>query len=212
MAIQKSLFTYLAQQKQDFIKAYHEPAGYPVGVQDPTQTACSFAVAAAWSWDSAVDGKQAFIRTVASRDKEYWVSVDLRAYREPFLAFLGREFGVPRATIPGALHADHLLNAAFARRHGLRYVRMALVWEGYNVGYGTKIEKNLTQSLASDKRMYLFDYIILLKVLNIPPPSDKNNYLRRREAIASRLAAELGERRDLILQGMDGFFKLWPVL
>lgn len=211
MATQQNLFAYLARQKQDFIKGFKEPAGYPVGVQDPAQTSRSLSVAATWCWDPAVP-QNAFVRTVAGHDDEYWVRTDFQDYREAFLAFLGRRHGVARASVPGALHADHLLNKAFALRHGLRYVRMALVWADYNVGYGSKIEKNLTKSDAQGKPIYLIDYIILMKVLNIPAPIDANDYKRRREEIASRLEAEGAESRELALQGMDGFFKLWQVI
>jgi len=86
------------------------------------------------------------------------------------------------------------------------------VWSEYNISFGSKIEKNLTKEDAHGKRMYLIDYIILMKVLNIPPPADYSDYQRRRLEIARRLASEGAETEELALLGMDGFFKLWRVL
>jgi hypothetical protein len=44
---------------------------------------------------------------------------------------------------------------------------MALVEGEINMDYGRRIEKKLTQSNAQDKSQYLFDYIVLMKALNI---------------------------------------------
>lgn len=211
MVPQRCVHAYLAEQKQDFIRAFHQPTVYPVGVQNPAQTARSFP-SASWNWDPAIAGQRAFIRTVAPSHKEYWAHVSFGDYRPAFLSFLEAEQGVKSSAVPQHLHADHLLNKAFALRRGLGYVRMALVEGEYNVGYGRKIEKNITQTHATDKSQYLMDYIILMKVLNIKPPADREDYRRRREKIAARLAAEGAEKSDLALQGMDGIFKLWDVL
>jgi hypothetical protein len=129
MISRRSVFAYLQEQKRGFIRAFHQPAAYSVGVQHPAQ-----------------------------------------------------------------LHADHLLNSGFALRRGLRYVRMALVEGEINMDYGRKIEKKLTQSNAQDKSQYLFDYIVLMKALNTKPPSDPENYFRRREEIASRIVSECAEK------------------
>ena len=210
-----TLDTYLQQQRQDFIDAFKHPAAYPVGVQDPAQTVGVFPPASTWNWDATVEGHKAFLRTVGGRAKEYWVTVSPdfdRRYREAFLAFLERERGVISASVPKALHADHVLNAAFARRHGLQYVRMALVWNTYNMSYGSKIEKNLTRADAHGKRMYLIDYIIFAKVLNIAPPVNYDDYRRRRREIARSIASTGVEAEELALRGMDGFFELWRVI
>lgn len=108
---------------------------------------------------------------------------------------------------------DHLLNKAFAQRHGLRFVRLALVPMAHNQGWGRKIEKALTQTMARDNSVYLFDYFIFMKVMNILPPADKADYEARRGAIARRLCADSGLSEKILLQGMDGMFlTLWPVL
>jgi len=213
MAIQRSALAYLPEQKRDFIRAFQQPAAYPVGVQHPTQSARSVPVVATWRWDPAIRGQKAFIRTVGGTHTEYWAHVDFdRGYRDGFLSFLESEKGVTRASVPSTLHADHLLNKAFALRHGLGYVRMALVEGEFNMDYGRKIEKNLTQSQARDNSQYLFDYIVLMKALHIKPPTDPDDYRTRREDIASYLEAAGAEKRELALQGMDGIFKLWDVL
>lgn len=211
MISRRSVFAYLQEQKRDFIRAFRQPAAHPVGVQHPAQSSRIYPVAA-WSWDSGTSGENAFIRTVEASHKEFWVRLGFAGYRSAFLSFLERGEGVLKSGIPSQLHADHLLNSGFALRRGLRYVRMALVEGEINMDYGRKIEKKLTQSNAQDKSQYLFDYIVLMKALNIKPPSDPENYFRRREEIASRIVSECAEKRELVLEGLDGTFNLWDVL
>ncbi len=54
--------------------------------------------------------------------------------------------------------------------------------------------------------------MILMKALHIKPPTDPDDYRKRRGDIASYLEAAGAERRELALQGMDGIFQLWDVL
>jgi hypothetical protein len=211
MSIRRNVLAYLSEQKRDFIKAFQQPAAYPVGVQHPAQSSRSHPVAS-WSWDRGASGQNAFIRTVEASHKEYWARLGFGGYRDGFLSFLEREQGVAKSNIPSQLHADHLLNSGFALRRGLMYVRLALVEGEINVGYGRKIEKNLTRSEAQNKSQYLFDYIVLMKALNIEPPRDPEDFRRRREEIASRIVSEGAEKRELVLEGLDGTFKLWDVL
>jgi len=186
---QKTVEAFRQEQKADFIRAFQNPAAYPVGVQFPTQTIRNFPVAI-WKWDPKVSDQKAFIRTVEGNHTEYWARInnfEAKACRSAFLSFLETEHGVPSATIPSFLNADHLLNKAFALRHGLSYVRMALVEGEINSGYGGKIERNLTQAQASSKSQYVFDSIVLMKALHIQPPKDPDDYRERREMIASRM-------------------------
>ena len=145
MSIRRNVLAYLSEQKRDFIRAFQQPTAYPVGVQHPAQSSRSHP-SASWSWDREVSEQNALIRTVEAYHKEYWARLGFRGYRDGFLSFLEREQGVRKSSIPSQLHADHLLNRGFALRRGLQYVRLALVEREINVGYGRKIEKNLTRS------------------------------------------------------------------
>jgi hypothetical protein len=202
---------FLAQQKQDFIRAFLS-AHYPVGIQNPSDLSRFMIPSATWRWDPAFATQKAFIRTVEGQHKEYWIDVNENRYRDAFKGFLQTEYNVPRESITQALHADHMLNKAFAQRHGLRFVRMAIVLMAYNQGWGGKIEKLLTRAMARDNSIYRFDYFIFMKVLNILPPADEADYRARRTAIAQQLCAETGLSISILLQGLDGIFTLWDVL
>ena len=56
-----------------------------------------------------------------------------RRCRPAFLAFLEEAFALPADQVAGAWHVDHLLNRAFARGHGLAFVRLALLPREPNV-------------------------------------------------------------------------------
>ena len=205
------LASYLAQQRQDFVRAFRS-AHYPVGIQDPSNLGRFISTSATWRWDPSFGPQRAFIRTVEGQHKEYWTNVNENRYRDGFKQFLHAEYGVPSESIASNMHADHMLNREFAQRHGLHFVRMALVPMEYNQGWGGKVEKMLTRAIARDNSCYRFDYFILMKVLNIMPPADKADYSERRVTIAEHLAAETALTTSEVLEGMDGIFKLWDVL
>jgi hypothetical protein len=148
---------------------------------------------------------------VETSHKEYWARLGFPGHPDGFLSFLEREQGVTKSNIPLQLRADHLLNSGFALRRRLEYVRLALVEGEINVGFGRKIEKNLTRSEAQNQSQYLFDYIVLMKALHIEPSRDPEDFRRRRDEIASRIVSEGVEKRELVLEGLDGTFKLWDV-
>ena len=61
--------------------------------------------------------------------------------------------------------------------------------------------------------MYLLDYPIMMKMLDIPAPASKEDYIERKREIAMTFAANgLRLPLDRILEGLDGTFKLWSVL
>ena len=208
-----TILDYLQAQKRDFVRAFNDPAAFPVGVGFPGQGALP-GRPMAWRWDESVPDHRAFVRTAPGTSAEYWVHVDLSGYRAAFLAFLAAEFALPSEAVLSHWHADHVLNRAFARRHGIAFVRMALVAAEFNTGHGRTIERGVTRMPASGKSMYLLDYYMMMKVLGIHPPSSEADYRARRVDIARRIVGEgVAVPESLVLEGLDGMFlALWPVL
>jgi hypothetical protein len=163
-------------------------------------------------WDQSVKpDTAAFVRLPMEGPKEYWVHVDLSGYRPAFKRFLSSHAGVP--DVPSSWHADHILNAALARKHRLSYIRLALVQQPFNVGYGALFEKRLTQMDANSKSMYLFDFLMMMKLLHIDPPRSEAEYARRKLDIAGSFVKHgFAGSRELLTSGLDGFFKSWRVL
>jgi hypothetical protein len=48
--------------------------------------------------------------------------------------------------------------------------------------------------------------------VGLEPPRGPEDFRRRRDEIASRIVSEAVEKRELVLEGLDGAFKLWDVL
>jgi hypothetical protein len=108
---------------------------------------------------------------------------------------------------------DHVLNRAFARKHGLFFVRAALLPAACNRGYGRLMEKSFTRTDASSKSMYLLDYAVMMKILNIRPPLSREDFDAHRLEIAGAfVGAGFTGSTELALQGLDGLFSLWDVL
>jgi hypothetical protein len=105
-----------------------------------------------------------------------------------------------------------MLNKAFAIKHGLKFVRMAIVPAAYNTGWGSKIEKAMTNILARDNSCYRLDCFIFMKVMNIVPPASDADYRARRVPIATQLSAETGIPPNQMLTILDGMFQLWDVV
>jgi hypothetical protein len=106
-----------------------------------------------------------------------------------------------------------MLNRAFARNHGIAFVRLALLGRDSNVSYGRLLERGLSKIKANSKPMYLIDFVIMMKLLDIPAPTSKQDYSVRRQKIAGTFVANGFEgSEELALQGLDGIFKLWSVL
>jgi hypothetical protein len=144
---------------------------------------------------------------------EYWCDVASEDYRRLFLAFLSSEFGVDSSAVGGDLHVDHVLNRAFARKHGLTFVRMALLPGVDNTAYGRLLEKQFTGLQANSKSMYLMDASILMKLLGIQPPENEAAYKSRRRDIATAFVnAGYAGPVEGALRELDGLFKLWKVL
>ncbi|WP_216830610.1 hypothetical protein [Alkalihalobacterium elongatum] len=203
----------LSIQKEYFVKGFNnDPASMVAGVQHPDQFENLFPQSK-WMWDPSVASNQAFIREIGDY-KEYWVHVDNDNYRKPYLAFLNTNYGLPREVVPTVLHADHLLHKAFAKKYGINYVQLALVWEKYNRGFGFGIEKNFSaRKDINGKSMYLVDYSLMFKLLGIEPFQTKSEYEERKEEIANKFVAEGAiESYNIAVEGLDGFFKLWDVL
>jgi hypothetical protein len=205
------LATYLAQQKQDLVKAFVN-GHYPVGVRDTSVLSKFIVYNSTWQWNGKGGGSQGFVRTVEGGRKEYWVDVSDKGYRNGFKNFLHSEYKLPVESVTRDLHADHMLNKAFAAKHGMQYVRMAIVPSTYNQGWGGQIEKVLTNTLARDNSCYRLDYFIFMKVMNILPPADEADYRSRRTTIAKQIATDTALSLTETLQGMDGTFSLWKVI
>ena len=206
----RNLADYQTEQRKTFISAFHDPANYPVGVQNPPQCERGLTSIATWKWTSP-SHTNSFIRTIGGNKKEYWARIPWQEYREGFLSYLESEEGLRRTQIPPDLEADHLLNKAFAMRHGLQYVRMEIVPRKFNGDYGWAIERKLTKAESGGKTQYLLDYVILMKVLNIAPPKSPADYLQRREQIISQLVSKGVDNKAIVTTGLDGMFKLWDL-
>ncbi|MBV8188319.1 MAG: hypothetical protein JO339_13845 [Alphaproteobacteria bacterium] len=207
------LAQFITEQRRAFISAFRS-ANYPVAIRGVDMLGRFLFPPATWQWDSSVgDGEEALVRTVQTEQgehKEFWIDPS-RPYRNAFKSFLYREYGVPLENIPQSLHADHMFNKALAIKHGLQYVRMALVPGLYNSGWGGRIERMLTNMLSRDNSCYRLDCFIFMKVMNITPPADYADYQARRTPIAQQLSAETGIPADQLLMAMDGMFGLWRV-
>ncbi len=203
---------YYRQQTRAFVQAFDAVADHPIALQNPGQLG-RLLHPGTWTWDPGVRVGLAFVRSRSGAPKEYWVHVDCDTYRPAFLAFLESEVGLPRRDVETSWHVDHVLNAAFARKHGLAYVRVALVHQQFNTGYGRVIEKRFTRMPAAGKSMYLLDYLVMMKLLHVVPPRNKAEYTRRRREIAGDfLASGCAGPENLILAGLDGTLDLWDVL
>src|ERR1700691_6297965 len=101
------LASYLAQQKQDLIRAFIS-AQYPVGVRSPAELSKFISPPASWQWDTTFKTQKAFTRTVQGQYKEYWIDVYENGYRAPFKRFLQSEYKVPLESITPDLNADHM--------------------------------------------------------------------------------------------------------
>lgn len=205
-----NLASYQLQQEQDFIRGFID--NYPVGIRNTSILDFFMNPPATWKWDTAFGNQKAFIRTVQGQYKEYWIDVNEAEYRKAFKGFLQTEYQVPPASITPDLNVDHMLNKAFARQHGLQFVRLALVPREFNQGWGGKVEKLLTKMLARDNSAYRLDYFIFMKVVNILPPRDPADYQARRTILTQQISGKTGLNPTLVLEGMDGIFKLWDVL
>lgn len=203
------LDAYLQRQREQVVQAFNAPAAHPVGVRSPAQTTT---IGGRWQWDPAVPRQQAFVRHGQAGHAEYWVHVDFDGYRAAFLAWLAAEHAIA-GTVPTQLHVDHVLNRAFARRHGIFYVRMALLRGAYNTAHGRTLERALTHLAANSKSQYLIDFFMLMKLLGVDPPLNAADYRLRRERIVQEmLDAGVTGPRAALLQGLDGTFELWRVL
>jgi hypothetical protein len=201
---------YYVQQTANFMMAFNSVAEYPVAIQHPAQFS-KLVRPGAWQWDQSVPPHAAFVRSPMGGPKEYWVNVDFSGYRPALKGFLSSHAGV--TDVPSYWHADHVLNAALARRHRLGYVRLALVQQPYNVGYGALFEKRLTQMDANSKSMYLLDFLVMMKLLHIAPPRGEADYMGRKQDVARSFVQNgFDGSQELVVSGLDGFFKLWKVL
>ena len=204
---------YYLQQTKEFMRAFNSPSEYPIALQHPKQLAdvgCGYT----WAWDPEVSAGKAFVRSPCGGPKEYWVYIDWKkGYREGFLSFLEKQVGLPRSAVDSSWHVDHILNSAFARRHGLPYVRVALLYGKFNTGYGRLMEKRFTRIKANSKSVYLLDFLVMMKLLHISPPKNKAEYIQRRKEIAKVFINNgINESENLVLISLDAFFELWEVL
>lgn len=203
-----TLQSYLAEQQEWLVRALDDPARHPVAVRDAH---LSTKLAGSWHWDQSVKGQRAFIRVLGNR-REFWVHASFDGYRAAFLRFLERECGLPSTLVPSQEHADHILNAAVARRNGLSFVRMALLQRRFNCQYGATVERAMTQ-IVHGKDTYLMDYLMMLKLLCMPVPSSVQDFeARKHEMARAFVAVGAIKNEQLALMGLEGFFKLYKII
>jgi hypothetical protein len=206
-----NLASYQARQEQDFIRAFLI-GHYPVGIRNTSILEKFTSPPATWEWDTTFGKQKAFIRTVRGQFKEYWIDVREADHRYAFNDFLQAEYQVPLATMTPDLNMDHMLNKAFALRHGLQFVRVALLPRDYNQGWGGKVEELLTKVLARHKSAYRLDCFIFMKIMNFLPPRNIGDYQLRRTILAQQISGKTGLNPSIVLEGIDGIFQLWDVL
>lgn len=203
-------------QKRDFIDAFKDPAKYPVGVINPKDST-RYIPNSKWYWDPNLRKNSAFIREVNGK-KEYWIDVSKSSYRKWFKKFIEREYGVAFNSVPPLLQADHVLSRTYAKEAGIRFVRMALVWNRYNTYAGWCTEKGFIEYARNNigiKSMYILDYSIIMKLLSISPPKNITDFKNRGITIATQMSnrAKL-EPPEILLKYLNEFFgeSWWPVL
>ncbi|MFD0829618.1 hypothetical protein ACT8ZR_29020 [Neobacillus sp. M.A.Huq-85] len=214
--ISKDLRKYLISQKRDIIRAFNDPASYPIAVISPEESSRNI-LNCRWDWDPHVrKEKSAFIREIDGR-KEYWIAVsEKRLYRTWFKKFIEREFNVAFNSIPSTLHADHLFSKAVAEEAGIKYVRMAFVWQRYNTVAGWATEKGFKDYVENEigkKGKYLFDYSIIFKPIGIVPPKSKKELNLNILDYARKISNRTGGNSQLVLDGLRMFFDdtWWPI-
>lgn len=222
--ISSALRKYLIKQKKDFVRAFANPAQYPMGVINREDSTKNIYGSTSY-WDPKVRKKKcAFIREIRVGSevyKEYWVAVKEKSsknYRTWFKKFIQREYGVAFNTVPSELQADHVLSRAFAEEVGIQYVRMAFIWNKYNTNSGWAVEQgfvDLARKEVNRKRMYLIDYSIIMKPLGIFPPKNVQDFQNQGGTIANKISKRANiNDPSLVLNHLTQFYdeKWYPVL
>jgi len=206
-----TLQSYLTEQRKAFAAAMRAPGDYPMAVQDAARTLRTLHISAKVEWDAAAPPQTVFIRS-AGLHKECWIHIGYGDYRKAFLRFLQVHCGLPSHLVPGGYHADHVFNAALAGRLGLQYVRMALLPASINSKYGATIERNMTQQ-TNRKQVFLIDYFIMMKLLCIPVPATREEFVRQIPAIARAIfAAGAVESVAVAEMGLAGMLQYYAPL
>ena len=187
---------YLLEQEKDLITAINMPVHYPTGVAYPEQIEEINNNDVSFEYDQGVQNNKAFIVTRSvSGTFEYWVHVDHTNYRKSFKKFLNIYYNVIDKEISPQLNADHILSRAFAKKYGIKYIRMCLLQGKQNSSYGRKFEKNLINTPQNKKGIYLISFLQLLKVLYIEIPKNRHDFDSRKKIIVE----------ELIDKGVTGF-------
>jgi hypothetical protein len=106
------------------------------------------------------------------QSKVLWVATKNDFYREDYLTFLNRTYGLELSSLPSDHDVDHLYNRSRALTYGLQFLRLALVEQAINRSHGAAYEKDLTQNEASRERrgMKLMDEVTSMKYFGFLSP------------------------------------------
>lgn len=182
---------YCIRQKKELAIAFNKPSHYPIGIIDSNKFPQFLKSKHSIEIDLRVKNNKAFIRNILGTDQsEYWVHVDYTGYRKAYFRHLKEKYGVCSTDLTSDWHADHMLSRAFARKYGVKYVRMCLLQKKQNMSYGRKFEKNMLKQSHNKRFIFLIDFLCALKVLNVKIPSSKIEYEKRKSEISKTLIDE----------------------
>ena len=214
LAVPMTLSDYLSHQESVLVRAFNDPAHYPVGISHPDKFPSFLQREHEIAFDPRVRNARAFTRKLPDGGVEYWTHVAYGGYRKAFRQFLEKEHGVPSSEMTCSWQADHLLSRAFARKFGVDYVRMCLLAKEQNQAYGRKFERNMVSIRQDSRSIFLLDYLCVMKALGIAIPRNREDYEARKSAIAQALSAKgvrFPDARGPEFE-LDGYFDWWEVL
>lgn len=207
-----TLSEYLDYQQNDAVYAFNNNGKFPVGVLSPQHFPSCLKNNTKIEYDLRVRKNRAFIRTYDNK-VEYWVHISHLGYRESFLNFLVKHYYLDKKVITADWNADHILNKAYAEKFGVKYVRMCLLCKDQNQSYGRKFEKNMMKMNQNKRNIFLMDFLCAMKVLGVPIPENRNDYIIKKSNIVKSL-----EQMGVDFKGgigeeeLDEYFKWWSIL
>lgn len=213
-SIKLDLDEYLLLQKKNIVEALNDPLRFPLAIEHPDKFPSHLKAEQNVRWDNRVRNNRAFIRTYKNYIPEFWIDITYTRYRKAFKRFLWEYFKVDPKKLCRSYHVDHFINRAFAKQHGVNFVRLILLDAKQNTTYGSKMEKNYLKLHHHSRFIFLINYLCAMKALGIKVPKNKNDYINRKKEIADIFRENgvifLKNRGPEIV--LDGYFKSYPVL
>ncbi|MGY6417149.1 hypothetical protein [Vibrio parahaemolyticus] len=206
------LCEYLEMQQDDIVFAFNNSGRFPVGLSSIN----SFPNVVKREdhhvmYDPRVRNKKAFIRKYNGK-YEYWVDISYTRYRKAFLNFIEEYYGVDLKEVSSGFDADHILNRVYAKKFGVKYVRMCLIASLQNRSYGRQFEKNMANIDQSKRSIFLMDYLCAMKVMGVPIPKSFSEYQSKKSEIIRLLKSKGVVFHYLEAEEeLDYYFKEWMI-